>query len=183
MKLKVTFNAPVVLTVAIISFIVSMVSAFVMPLNQALAFGGILSLNPLKLLCLLTYPVAHGDFYHLFGNLMFLLLLGPVLEEKYGSRRLLLMFIMTSIISGLIIGILPLGGIMGASGLVFMCIMLISITDCREGEIPLTLILIALIYLGQELIRVFNDDNISQLGHLIGGVCGIVFGLVFREER
>jgi len=120
MKLKVTFNAPVVLTVAIIAFIVSIVSFFVMPLNHTLAFSGLLSFNPLNLLRLLTYPLAHGDFYHLFGNLMFLLLLGPVLEEKYGSWCLLMMFALTSIVSGLIIGMLPMGGIMGASGLVFM---------------------------------------------------------------
>jgi membrane associated rhomboid family serine protease len=182
MGLRLTFNAPVVLGFCLIAFIVSIVSSLSIPLNYILSFDGFSVLNPLKLATLLTYPFAHADFSHLFGNLMFLLLLGPILEEKYGSGNLALMLVLTAALSGVVMGILPGGAVMGASGIVFMFIMLVSITGCRDGEIPVTLILVALVYLGQEILNLMDSDNVSQLGHLLGGVFGIAFGFIFKRN-
>jgi len=106
------------------------------------------------------------------------LLLGPVLEDKYGGATMVEAFGLVAIISGLVnIIFFPGTALLGASGLVFMMIILVSASDLRAGEIPITMILIMIIYLGSELwSMVTTHDNISQLTHIIGGLCGAIFG-------
>ena len=74
-------------------------------------------------------------------------------------------------------------GLCGASGVVFAFILLSSFVSVREGEIPVTFILIAVIFIGQELYNgLFVKDNISQLGHIIGGVVGSVIGFALNKK-
>jgi membrane associated rhomboid family serine protease len=107
------------------------------------------------------------------------LLLGPILEEKYGSKKLLVMMLITAVVSGLAnILLFSNVALLGASGIVFMMIILTSASCIKDDRIPLTMILIIVIYLGAEVINgIFTSDNISQLTHIIGGVCGGVFGI------
>jgi rhomboid protease GluP len=68
---------------------------------------------------------------------------------------------------------------MGASGIVFMMILLASMANVRGGEIPLTFIAVATIYLGGELVAsVHSNDGISHMAHLTGGAVGAVFGFL-----
>ena len=54
----------------------------------------------------------------------------------------------------------------------------------RNGTIPTTLILVAVFYLGGELWdAIFVQDNISQLTHIIGGVCGTVLGFILSGRK
>ena len=63
-----------------------------------------------------------------------------------------------------------------------MMIVLSSLAGMREGAIPLTLILVVILYLGGEVIdAVMAQDNVSQLTHIVGGLCGAVLG--FAMER
>jgi membrane associated rhomboid family serine protease len=73
--------------------------------------------------------------------------------------------------------------LLGASGIAFMMILLISFTNIRSGEIPITFILIILIYVVQQVISAFKPDNISEMAHLIGGVFGSLFGFVRPARR
>jgi hypothetical protein len=85
------------------------------------------------------------------------------------------MIVVTGLVSGLVD--LALGDrTLGASGIVFMMILLASTANIRAGTIPLTFIAVAVIYIGGEIVRAFNDDNVSQLGHILGGLCGAAFG-------
>jgi membrane associated rhomboid family serine protease len=70
--------------------------------------------------------------------------------------------------------------IVGASGIVFMFIMLASITNIKGRQIPITLILIALLYLGQEIVNALKPDSISQFGHIVGGMCGTILGFIIN---
>ena len=65
-----------------------------------------------------------------------------------------------------------------------MFIILSSITGIKDGEIPLTLIIVVIFFLGQQVIQgITQHDNISQLTHIIGGVLGIVFGLMLNKDE
>ena len=57
-------------------------------------------------------------------------------------------------------------------------ILLASFTNFKRGEIPLTFILILVLYLGQEVMNFFRSDNISQFAHIAGGFCGSLFGFL-----
>ena len=48
----------------------------------------------------------------------------------------------------------------------------------------MTLILVVIFYLGGEIVDgLFQRDNISQIAHIVGGVCGLVFGFTVRRGR
>ena len=140
---------------------------------------------------LLTYPrffthvLGHSSFAHYSGNITMMLVLGPSLEERYGSRTLLVAMVLTAFISGLLQFIFfPGTALLGASGIVFMMILMASLGGMRSGGIPLTLILVFAIYVGQEIVSaVTATDNISHLTHIIGGICGAVMGVGLRKAE
>ena len=114
------------------------------------------------------------------NNFLYILLIGPMIEEKYGSKNLLLMILIVSGVTGLINNIFTNKRILGASGIVFMLIVLSSFVNIQAGKVPLTLILICVFYVINEIIMgLFSKDNISHMGHLIGAICGFIFGFYF----
>jgi len=44
-------------------------------------------------------------------------------------------------------------------------------------------ILIAVLFIGKEVIQSFASDQISQFAHIIGGICGSIFGYFLRPGR
>ena len=128
--------------------------------------------------------LGHSDLTHLVGNLAYLLLLGPALEEKYGWKSLLVVILMTALVTGLIHNLFfPQTLLLGASGVAFAFILLTSFTEFREGEIPLTFILVAVIYLGQQVWdAVAVRDSVSNLSHIIGGLVGSGAGYLLNGK-
>jgi membrane associated rhomboid family serine protease len=185
MKLK--YNAPAVLTFAVLS-------ALVLLLSSTIARGLTLSwfmvpgrggFRPGELrswFTLISHVMGHADWNHLFSNFSFILLLGPILEESYGSVSLLAMMFLTALVTGILNVLLFPDPILGASGIVFMMILLASFTNFSRGEIPLTFILVLVIYLGREIFNSFANNNISEFAHIAGGFCGSLFGF-FRIRR
>jgi membrane associated rhomboid family serine protease len=92
------------------------------------------------------------------------------------------MILITALITGLLNALLSPAALLGASGVTFMMILLVSFTNIRNGEIPLTFILILILYLAQELINSFQENQISELAHIVGGACGSLFGFL-RPRR
>ena len=71
----------------------------------------------------------------------------------------------------------------GASGVVFAFIVLASFTGFREGEIPLTFILVAIIFVGQQVLEgITVSDNISNMAHIVGGFVGAVIGYQLNKR-
>jgi membrane associated rhomboid family serine protease len=140
---------------------------------------------------ILTYPrfflhvLGHSSWSHYFNNMLMLLVVGPPLEEKYGSKKLLLAMVITAFISGAVqFAFFPSTALLGASGIVFMMIVLLSMTDMSRGKIPLTLILVLIFYVGSEVVSgITVTDNVSQLTHVIGGATGAVIGFVLNKRR
>ena len=134
---------------------------------------------------LFTHVIGHVSFAHLLGNMSYILLLGPMLEEKYGWKNLLAVMLVTAAVTGLIHNLLfPRTYLLGASGIVFAFILLTSFTEVREGEIPLTFILVAVIYLGQQVWEgIAAKDDISNLTHIIGGLVGGGAGWVLNLRK
>jgi hypothetical protein len=54
-----------------------------------------------------------------------------------------------------------------------------SLSDNDNGKIPIEYVLVILLFGGREIYTAFNQDQISQLAHLTGGACGVIFGLVY----
>ena len=179
--MRITYNAPVTLTYALASTVVLLVDQLTGAglTERFFAVGGSIdAANPLDYITLLTHVLGHANWTHLVSNFAFILLLGPILEEKYRSGSLLLMMTVTAFVTGLLNVLLFSTGLLGASGIVFMMILLGSFTNFRRGEIPLTFILVVMLYLAREVITAFQSDTISQFAHIAGGFCGSLFGFL-----
>lgn len=188
--MRIRYNAPVTLTLALAAsailgidqvFGAHLISHyFTAPPRSQFSFS-----SPTEYFLLFSFVLGHAGWAHLIGNFSFILLLGPILEEKYGSLPLLFMILVTAFVTGLINVLFLNTGLFGASGIAFMMILLISFTNIRSGEIPITFVLIILIYVVQQVISAFKPDNISEMAHLIGGFFGSLFGfwLPARKER
>ena len=113
---------------------------------------------------------------------MMILVLGPGLEQRYGSRNLLLAMSLTALVSGMVQWLFfPDTMLLGASGIVFMMIVMSSLAGMKTGCIPLTLIFVLVLYIGGEVVDgITLRDNVSQLTHIIGGICGAILGVVLK---
>lgn len=180
--MKITFNAPFTIYFAILALLVFLISEGNNDMNDAFVLQGTVHIAQWKwYVGLFGYPLAHANFQHLLGNFSIILLLGPILENKYGWKRLLTFSLITCLLTAILHIAFWDIGLLGASGIAFMFIILSSLMHIKENEIPITFILVTLLYLGQEVLASFQDDKISHLAHIAGGVTGIYFGYFWKK--
>ena len=183
-NMKVTFNAPVVLVIVGISLLATLLGYITGGLTSRMLFTTYRSavLSPMTWIRAFTHIFGHADWAHFAGNMSYLLLLGPMLEEKYGSKTLAGVVMVTAFATSLVNYILfPNVALCGASGVVFAFILLSSFTSFKQGEIPLTFILVAVFFVGQQIFEgMFVRDNISNISHIVGGIVGGLLGYVFN---
>ena len=188
-RIRLTFNAPVTLTFSI-------VCAAVLALNN-FVFSG--SLTPALFTCpgnkncpfpfewksainyvrIFTHIFGHTDWNHFLNNFAFILLLGPLMEERYGSFVLTLMILMTAFVTGVINVCFIPHALLGASGVAFMLIILSSISTLDKSELPISFLFVLAIYAGREIFSVGSGGksaNISSVAHIAGGLCGAASG-------
>ncbi len=186
-KIRLTYNAPVTLTFVLLCFVATLLNYITQGASNVLLFMTYHSslTNPLTYLRFFTHVLGHSGWIHFIGNASYLLLLGPMLEEKHGGDNILKIIIVTALVTGIINYIFfPRVALCGASGVVFAFILLTSFTNFREGEIPISFVLVALIYLGQQVYDgIFLNDNISNMAHIAGGIVGSITGYKFNKRR
>jgi len=141
--------------------------------------------DPMQYIRVFTHVLVHADVAHYVANFMMILAIGPVVEEKYGTRRLCIFIVITALITGLIhVLFFPGVAVVGASGIVFMLILLASFTNIRQGMLPITVPLVAVLYIGNEImLGLFTVSNISRISHIIGGLCGAVAGTIYYARK
>jgi len=182
----VDLNSPVILWLTLIALIVLIID-LITPINMVMLFGARRTsiFDPMQYVRLFTHVLVHSGISHYVGNFMMILAIGPMVEEKYGGGRLVLAIVITAFITGLFkVLIFPGVVLVGASGIVFMLILMASFTNIRQGRLPITVLLVAVLYIGNEIILgLFTSDNVSRISHIIGGLCGAVFGLVVHAKK
>lgn len=179
-RIRISFNAPVVLWFAIICAVATLLNYLTNGAANQVIFSTYHSSmgSPLTYLRFVTHVFGHGDWTHLVGNMTYLLLLGPMLEEKYGSKTLVEVIAITAVVTAVANYLFfPTVALCGASGVVFAFILMSSFTSFKEGEIPLTFVLVTAFFIGREIIDgIFVTDQISNLAHIIGGIIGGLLG-------
>ena len=185
-KYKITFNSPVVLSFAAACFVVMIINYVTGGMSNQIAFMTYHSslTSPMTYIRLFTHVLGHAGWQHFIGNLAYILLLGPMLEEKYGSARVLQVIAITAAVTGVINYMFFWDvALCGASGVCFAFILLSSFTSFREGEIPLTVILVAIIFLGQQIYEgIVVQDDISNMAHVFGGIVGGIIGFSLNKK-
>ena len=183
MKWELDYNSPVIITYLIVCLIICILNSITRGRINKWLFSSYRSspLNPLTYLRMFTHSLGHQNWEHFTSNFIYILLVGPMIEEKYGSIPLIGMFLITSFIIALYNIIVSNYRITGASGNVYMLIVLSSFSNITEGKIPVTLILIFIFFLMGEIRKGILEGNrkIYHDGHIIGALCGIAFGFLF----
>ena len=179
-RLTITNNSPAILGFALACLAVLGISTLTGGASNQLLFMTYHSplTNVLTYVRFFTHVLGHNGWGHFIGNISYILLLGPALEERYGAEKILEVIGLTALVTGLVNYIFfPSVALCGASGVVFAFILLASFTNVRAGEIPLTVILVAAIFLGQQIYEgIFIRDQVSNISHIVGGIVGAVAG-------
>ena len=174
---KLQYNSPVILTFFLLSLgvlLLDWITGGWTTLHAFCVYRSSLA-DPMFYVRLFGHVLGHADFDHFLGNMLLLLVIGPPLAG----------ILLTAGVSGILQCVFfPGSALLGASGIVFMLIMLASLAGMKDGRIPLTLILAAVLYLGQEVYAmVALRDNVANFMHLVGGFTGTVFGVVLAKRR
>lgn len=184
--LKLSYNAPVTLTFSLLCLAVLLLDFFTGGWTTANLFSVYrCSLSPLAIVRFFGHVLGHSSFQHFMGNMIFILLLGPSVEDRFGSWNTLWAILVTALITGLIyFFFFPASALLGASGIVYMMILMASFGGAKNGVIPITVILVAVFYLGGELWNaIFEQNNIAELAHIVGGICGMLIGFALTGKR
>ena len=184
---RIQYNSPVSLTFAVVSLVALLLGYLSDNKITALLFTVYRSsfTDPLAYFRVFGHVIGHADFTHYVSNFMMILILGPIIEEKYGSTFTLIIMILTAFTTGVLnLIFFPDVMLLGASGIVFMLIILSSFVNLQQGRIPLTLVLVLLVYIGSEIISAITiKDNISRFAHIAGGLCGAGIGCYINRDK
>ena len=192
-NLRITFNSPVILTFCLVCAIILLLDKTVLVSKNFIAGifsvpGGFRAEVPfnsksvLDYIRLIIHVFGHADWTHLAGNLTFILLLGPLLEERYGSPMIALMMTVTAFVTGVLNACFMPTPLFGASGIAFMLIILASFTSISKNEVPLSFILVFIVFLGSEIFSGGDKTNISVVAHVARGLCGSLVGFIIAPK-
>lgn len=186
MKSKIYFNAPVTLGFVGICFCVMIINIITGGKTDSFFVTSHSSLlSPLTYLQFFTHVLGHIDWTHFLNNMVYILLLGPMLEEKYGGKRIAQVIIITALTTGIVNYILFWNvALCGASGICFAFIILSSFTEFKSGQIPLTVIIVVFVFIGQQIYEgVIFEDSVSNTSHIIGGIIGAIVGYLLNKKN
>lgn len=186
-KVRISFNSPIVLGFSIICLIALVLGMITKGAANNLLFSVYRSslASPFTYFRFFGHIFGHAGWEHFLGNITLILVIGPLLEEKYGSSNILFVILSTALVTGLVNFIFfPRIQLLGASGVVFAFILLSSIVSVQEGQIPLTFILVMVVYIGGEIYSgIFVKDNIANLTHILGGLVGSSLGFLMNKWK
>ena len=186
-RVKISFNSPVILTFTILCLVSLLLGTVTKGMTADLFFSVYRSslMSPAAYIRFAGHVLGHAGWDHFLGNIMLILVVGPLLEEKYGSSNMLFVILATALVTGIVNFVFfPQVQLLGASGVVFALILLSSFTSLKEGSIPLTFILVALIYIGEQVYQgIFVQDNVANLTHILGGLVGAGLGYVMNKNK
>ena len=183
-KWKINYNSPVILTYALLSLVIVGLGYLTGGMTTRAFFTLMPNFSLTNLARMFTYVLGHANFAHFFGNFSIILLVGPLIEEKYGSKNLLIMIGFTAFVTALIQILLFNSALIGASGIAFLLILLSPFTKRQAKTIPLTFVFILVMYLGREVFDAFVvRDNVSQFAHILGGLIGAGFGMILEPGK
>lgn len=175
--MKITFQAKGTLLVAFLCLIGLLSLKFIPASSNIFILNGDFQHGSWQwYLSTLFYMFGHADLQHFVGNMAIVLLLGPIIELKYGHKQLLVMTAITALVTAVFHTLLWDNGLLGCSGIAFMYIVLVTLLNAKGKEIPFTFILVVFLYLGQEIYSSFQQDQISHFAHLFGGAMGAFWG-------
>lgn len=154
---------------------------------QVLDGYGVQPLSTDGLLGILFQPLLHGDWAHLIGNSIALLVLGSIIALS-GMRPLISVTLVSWVVSGVVSWLLGGAGTVhiGASGIVFGYVFYVIVRGFFSRRIlHLVIGLVIGFYFGLEALAGLSPmlDGVSWQGHLGGAIGGVASAYGLKRER
>ena len=155
--------------------------------RQTLDQYGVSPLSLDGLLGILFQPLLHGDWAHLIGNSIGLLVLGAIIALS-GIRPLIAVTIVSWLMSGVVSWLMGGAGTVhiGASGIVFGYVFFVIVRGLFTRRILHIVVgLIVGFYYGLEALAGLSPmlDGVSWQGHLGGAIGGVATAYGSRKDR
>jgi len=135
----------------------------------------------------LTAIFLHGSLIHIFFNMFALLIFGPLIEDRIGSRRFLFVYIIGGLIAN-IVGVFFYPQALGASGAIMamlgtLVILMPHLRVFIYGLIPIPLWMAGILWFLLDLFGSFSGTRgIGHIVHIAGLLFGLIFGLYLRNK-
>ena len=152
-----------------------------------LAFSGE-NLQKGRIWTLVSSLFLHGDFTHLFGNMVFLYIFGNTIENELGDKWVLIPFFIGGVASFLLSTLFydPTVPMIGASAAIFTLTAIVMLLKPLQFSFYflMPLGLVAIIYFSYNLLAVQMgmQGNVSYVGHIIGFSIGVPFGIASSKD-
>lgn len=143
----------------------------------------------------ITSMFMHTSISHLLGNMIFLFILGGIVENAIGIRRYLLIYFSAGIFGGMIMVYMASTGfisdnvpVLGASGAIFGILAAAAILRPMQiiyiDFIPLPLIVVGLLYIGLQVYYILmgGEAGVANGAHLGGAIVGIIAAIYLRKK-
>ncbi|MFC1754108.1 rhomboid family intramembrane serine protease [Thermoproteota archaeon] len=136
---------------------------------------------------LLTSMFLHGSSMHLLFNMYALLIFGPLIESRIGSKRFVFIYFLSGIIAALssvffydrVLG--ASGAIMGIIGVTIM--LMPHLRVLLFFVIPMSLRTAGIIFALVDIMGIFTMSGIANIAHLAGLCCGLGFGYYLLKKK
>lgn len=188
--LKLVYDAPATLTFAFIClglfaldffFLGSKISQnYLCSPTSAAGKAAFMASSPLSYVRLVTYCFGSASVEILIVNMVFLLLLGPSMEERYGTVVIAIMMAVCVLFSGVLTACFSKTSLTGCAAVIFMMIFLNSFVSLSKKKIPVSFLLVFLLFIFREGFNLgFSGDGIIKIIiNIAGGLCGSLFAFL-----
>lgn len=183
LNLKFSYDAPVSQSFVLISLVIFILDFFVLNLklnqNYLLTPTPVFSIrDPLVILRTIIYIFGETDKVYLFTNLLFIILIGPVMEERYGSVIIGIMFFVAAFVTGSMSACFCKVAYRGCSSVVFMLLLLNAMMFFTKKTISATSITMVVLFICREFFIANPNGVVGTLIILAGGLAGSLFAFI-----
>ncbi len=189
--LKFIYDAPATLTFAFICIILFILDSLLLKgqlshnylISPTTAAGKMpfMASNPLSYLRLVLYSFGAASASTLVCNMIFVLLLGPSMEERYGTVVIAIMMAVCILFSGVLTACFSKTSLTGSSAVIFMMIFLNSFVSLSKKKIPVSFVVVFFLFIFREIFDLENAslaDGIKIIINIAGGLCGSLFAFL-----
>ena len=135
---------------------------------------------------LITSIFIHGSMGHLLGNIFALGLFGSILERIHGTKKFLLVFFASGIVSGIASSFFY-DAALGASGSIFGVLGMLAALRPKmmvwTYGVPMPMFIAAGFWLVLDIAGAFYPTNIANMAHIAGLAFGIAIGITQRNPQ
>lgn len=134
---------------------------------------------------LFTSMFLHADVNHIFFNMYGLFMFGPLLEQRIGPERFLLLYIGSGLVAAVLASFFYPAAL-GASGAIMgmLGVLIIFMPNLRLlffFFIPMPLWVAGIVWAIIDTLGIFVPNGVANIAHLAGMATGLLFGLYLKS--